>query len=141
MASGTGLGVGARRVRRLRSGHQCALDLYQGHAVPGICRKREADFSGQSADPGGWLEESGEIWTIRFTTGAGNEIRLENGGRKLSVNGALVLEHGDLEYSAMYDRFADLLERHESDVDAAPLRLMADVFLLGARVNGPDFAW
>ncbi|MBF0679938.1 MAG: Gfo/Idh/MocA family oxidoreductase [Devosia sp.] len=88
-----------------------------------------------------WLEESGEIWTIRFTTGAGNEIRLENGGRKLSVNGALVLEHGDLEYSAMYDRFADLLERHESDVDAAPLRLMADVFLLGARVNGPDFAW
>lgn len=86
-----------------------------------------------------WLEESGEIWTIRFETGKGNEIKLENGGRKLVVNGETVLEHGDLEYSAMYDRFADLLDRHESDVDAAPLRLMSDVFLLGARVNGPEF--
>jgi D-galactose 1-dehydrogenase len=88
-----------------------------------------------------WLEESGEIWTIRFTTGAGNEIRLENGGRKLSVNGQLVLEHGDAEYGAMYERFAHLLDAHQSDVDAAPLRLMADVFLLGARENGPDFHW
>ena len=41
----------------------------------------------------------------------------------------------------MYDHFADLLERHETDVDAAPLRLMSDVFLMGARVNGPDFEW
>ena len=88
-----------------------------------------------------WLEESGEIWTIRFETGNGSEIKLENGGRLLRVNGEVVLQHGDLEYSAMYDRFAELLERHESDVDAAPLRLMSDVFLLGARVNGPNFEW
>lgn len=88
-----------------------------------------------------WLEENGEVWTIRFTTGQGNEIKLERGGRTLRVNGEVVLEHGDLEYSAMYDRFAELLERHESDVDAAPLRLMSDVFFLGARVNGPAFEW
>ncbi|KKB77804.1 galactose 1-dehydrogenase [Devosia soli] len=88
-----------------------------------------------------WLEESGEIWTIRFTTGKGNEIKLERGGRTLRVNGDVVLEHGDLEYSAMYDRFADLLDAHESDVDAAPLRLMFDVFFLGARVTGPAFEW
>jgi D-galactose 1-dehydrogenase len=88
-----------------------------------------------------WLEESGEIWTIRFTTGAGKDVRLENGGRKLTVDGELVLEHGDAEYGAMYERFADLLEARQSDVDAAPLRLMADVFLLGARENGPEFEW
>lgn len=88
-----------------------------------------------------WLEESGEIWTIRFETGKGHDVRLENGGRKLSVDGAVIIEHGDHEYAAMYDRFAGLLERRESDVDAAPLRLMADVFLLAARVNGPDFEW
>ena len=35
----------------------------------------------------------------------------------------------------------ELLERHESDVDAAPLRLMSDVFLMGARENGPAFEW
>ena len=85
-----------------------------------------------------WLEESGEIWTIRFETGKGNVILLEGGGRSLTVNGELVLRHGDNEYGAMYERFAQLLDRHESDVAAAPLRLMSDVFLVGARENGPD---
>lgn len=88
-----------------------------------------------------WLEESGEIWTIRFETMTGKEVKLEGGGRTLRVDGAVVLEHGDGEYAAMYAHFADLLARGQSDVDAAPLRLMADVFLLGARENGPDFEW
>lgn len=88
-----------------------------------------------------WLEESGEIWTIRFETGTGDVIKLEGGGRSLTVNDELVLQHGDGEYAALYNRFADLLEAGHSDVDAAPLRLMSDVFLMGARVNGPDFEW
>lgn len=88
-----------------------------------------------------WLEENGEIWTIRFETGTGDVIKLEGGGRSLTINDELVLQHGDAEYAAMYDRFADLLEAHESDVDAAPLRLMSDVFLMGARVNTDAFEW
>ena len=88
-----------------------------------------------------WLEESGEIWTIQIETGKGEVLKLEGGGRSLTINGAPVLQHGDGEYAAMYDHFADLLERHETDVDAAPLRLMSDVFLMGARVNGLDFEW
>ena len=88
-----------------------------------------------------WLEENGEIWTIRFETGTGDVLRLEGGGRTLRINDDIVLQHGDGEYAAMYDHFADLLDRHETDIDAAPLRLMADVFLMGARVNGLDFEW
>lgn len=88
-----------------------------------------------------WLEESGEIWTQRFETAKGNVVLLEGGGRSLTVNGELLLKHGDGEYAAMYERFARLLDRHESDVDAAPLRLMSDVFLMGARENGPAFEW
>jgi D-galactose 1-dehydrogenase len=88
-----------------------------------------------------WLEESGEIWTLHIVTATGNDIKLEDGGRRLTINGELILEHGDVEYAGIYDRFADLLDRHESDVDAAPLRLMSDVFLLGARTNGPEFFW
>jgi D-galactose 1-dehydrogenase len=88
-----------------------------------------------------WLEESGEIWTIAVTTGTGKELKLERGGRTLRINGEVVLEHGDEEYAAIYDRFADLLDARQSDVDAAPLRLMSDVFFLGARENGPDFEW
>src|SRR5690606_21615136 len=57
-----------------------------------------------------WLEESGEIWTIRIVTGTGDDIALEHGGRTLRVNGEVVLEHGDAEYAGIYDRFADLLD-------------------------------
>jgi D-galactose 1-dehydrogenase len=88
-----------------------------------------------------WLEESGEIWTIQVTTGTGDDLKLERGGRTLRINGEVVLEHGDEEYAGIYDRFADLLDKRQSDVDAAPLRLMSDVFFLGARENGPDFEW
>jgi D-galactose 1-dehydrogenase len=88
-----------------------------------------------------WLEESGEIWTLHIVTATGNDIKLEDGGRRLTINGELILEHGDVEYAGIYDRFADLLDRQESDVDAAPLRLMSDVFLLGGRTNGPEFFW
>ena len=88
-----------------------------------------------------WLEESGEIWTIRFETGTGDVLKLEGGGRSLMVNDELVLKHGDSEYAAMYEHFASLLEQNRSNIDAAPLRLMSDVFLMGARVNGPDFEW
>ena len=88
-----------------------------------------------------WLEESGEIWTLSIETGTGSQLKLESGGRRLLVDGQPVIEHGDGEYAAMYDHFAGLLDRHESDVDAAPLRLMSDVFLMGGRENGPAFEW
>lgn len=88
-----------------------------------------------------WLEESGEIWTIHVVTGTGTDLKLERGGRTLKINGEVVLEHGDEEYAGIYDRFADLLDKRQSDVDAAPLRLMSDVFLMGARENGPAFEW
>lgn len=102
--------------------------------------------SGQAGQPKlsagfNWLQESGEIWTIRVETGKGDLLKLEGGGRRLCINDVVVLEHGDAEYGAMYEHFAGLLRAHQSDVDAAPLRLMSDVFLLGARINGPDFEW
>jgi D-galactose 1-dehydrogenase len=88
-----------------------------------------------------WLEESGEIWTFTIETGKGNQLKLERGGRVLCVNGTEILATGDSEYGAMYDRFADLLDVHQSDVDAAPLRLASDIFLMGGRINGPEFHW
>jgi D-galactose 1-dehydrogenase len=88
-----------------------------------------------------WLEETGEIWTIRFGLGNGDELLLENGGRRLRRNGETLLEHGDGEYAAIYAQFARMLESGESEVDATPLRLVSDMFLLGARENGPAFDW
>jgi D-galactose 1-dehydrogenase len=88
-----------------------------------------------------WLEESGEIWTIRVTTKRGDELKLENGGRLLRVNGTVVIEHGDDEYAQIYAHFAKLLKKGKSDVTDAPLRLVADAFLLGARENVAEFQW
>ena len=88
-----------------------------------------------------WLEESGEIWTIRIETMRGDELKLENGGRKLLVNGAPVIENPDNEYEQIYDHFAKLLKKGKSDVTDEPLRLVADAFLLGARENVADFYW
>ena len=37
------------------------------------------------------------------------------------------------EYGRIYARFADLLREERSEVDARPLRLAADAFLVGKR--------
>jgi D-galactose 1-dehydrogenase len=88
-----------------------------------------------------WLETSGEIWTIRVETMKGDELKLEKGGSVLRINGIVKVEEPSQEYEGIYDRFADLLKKKKSDVDGAPLRLIADAFLLGARDNVEDFYW
>ena len=88
-----------------------------------------------------WLEESGEIWTIRIVTRKGDELKLENGGRKLSVNGAEKIQHGDDEYRQIYEHFAKILKKGKSEVSDAPLRIVADGYLLAARTNVEPFEW
>ena len=43
------------------------------------------------------------------------------------------------EYEGIYRRFAELLARGESEVDAAPFQLVADAFLVGRRVVTEPF--
>ena len=88
-----------------------------------------------------WLEESGEIWTITIVTAKGDELKLEKGGTVLRVNGTVVIENPSEEYEQIYEHFARLLKKGKSDVSDAPLRLVADAFLLGARENVEDFHW
>jgi D-galactose 1-dehydrogenase len=88
-----------------------------------------------------WLEESGEIWTITIVTGNGDELKLEKGGTVLRINGAPVIENPSEEYERIYEHFAKLLKKGKSEVSDAPLRLVADAFLLGSRENVEDFHW
>lgn len=88
-----------------------------------------------------WLEESGEIWTIRFETMKGDELKLEKGGTVLRVNGNVTIENPSEEYEQIYEHFAKLLKKGKSDVGDAPLRIVADAFLLGARENVDEFHW
>ena len=88
-----------------------------------------------------WLEESGEIWTIRFETMKGDELKLEKGGTVLRVNGNVTIENPSEEYEQIYEHFAKLLKKGKSEVSDAPLRIVADAFLLGARENVEEFHW
>ena len=88
-----------------------------------------------------WLEESGEIWTVAVVTNRGDELKLEKGGTVLRINGAVIIENPSEEYERIYEHFAKLLKKGKSDVTDAPLRLVADAFLLGARENVQDFHW
>jgi predicted dehydrogenase len=80
-----------------------------------------------------WRRSAGEEWTITVRTTDGLEMRLEQGGAELFVNGEPRPEEGPGEYPDIYREFVDLIDERRSDVDVAPLRLVADCLLSGRR--------
>jgi D-galactose 1-dehydrogenase len=90
-----------------------------------------------------FLHEGRQRWDIDVQTDGG-ELRLTDGGAHLTVDGEPISVaatenplHG--EYEALYRRFAQLIRTGESEVDLAPLRHVADAFLLSRRTSGPRF--
>ena len=62
---------------------------------------------------------------------------LSAGGAKLAVAGRVVHEEPEAEYPMLYKRFAEIVRAGVSDVDLAPLRHVADAFMLGTpRIRG-----
>jgi D-galactose 1-dehydrogenase len=79
-----------------------------------------------------WRQTGKQSWDIVAETAAGQMI-LAEGGSKLSVNGELTFSAPEAEYPALYSRFAEIVKAGKSDVDLAPLRHVADAFMLGRR--------
>jgi len=73
-----------------------------------------------------------QSWDIVVETDQGQTL-LSGGGRRMAVEGKLLAEAPDQEYRELYRRFVELTPTGASDVDLAPLRLVADAFLLGKR--------
>lgn len=69
-----------------------------------------------------------QTWDIVLETDEGS-LTLSEGGSKLAVDGAARQVPDAGEYPAMYRQFVDLVRAGGSDVDLAPLRLVADAFL------------
>ena len=86
-----------------------------------------------------FLHQGQQQWDILVDTDAGR-LSLREGGRMLEVDGSIV-DGTDQEYPRLYARFATLIETRQSDVDARPLRLVADTFLLASRHGTPEFTW
>jgi D-galactose 1-dehydrogenase len=79
-----------------------------------------------------WRRTQGEEWTITVGADDGTEVRLEEGGARLLLNGEAHADSGPGEYADIYRTFADLIDSRRSLVDVAPLRLVADCLLVGA---------
>jgi len=82
-----------------------------------------------------------QTWDIDFDTDGG-PIKLSAGGSELCVDNVSVLQaFASLrnEYASIYLRFVDLVRAQRSEVDARPMQLVADIFLLGKRVMVEPF--
>ncbi|TYO67712.1 Gfo/Idh/MocA family oxidoreductase [Bradyrhizobium hipponense] len=73
-----------------------------------------------------------QSWDIVAETDRGL-MTLSGGGRRMAVDDKVLAEAPDQEYRELYRRFVTLATTGMSDVDLAPLRLVADAFLLGRR--------
>jgi len=96
---------------------------------------------GVPADAGAvfdWRETAGERWTIAVATDR-HALELLDGGARLLVDGEEAGTDGPGEYPALYARFAELVAAGESEVDVAPLRIVADAFTVGGRVTVEAF--
>lgn len=79
-----------------------------------------------------WLQTGPQSWDILVDTDAGQMV-LSSGGAKLAINGKPIQDEPEREYPMLYERFASLVRAGQSDVDVAPLRHVADAFMLGKR--------
>lgn len=75
-----------------------------------------------------FLQTGPQTWDITVETDAGTLV-LSEGGAKLSIDGVAREVGSEREYPALYERFAKLIGNGASDVDRAPLRLVADAFM------------
>jgi D-galactose 1-dehydrogenase len=73
-----------------------------------------------------------QSWDIVADTDQGR-MTLSRGGRIMTIDDNVVAEAPDEEYRELYRHFVKLATSGASDVDLAPLRLVADSFLLGRR--------
>ena len=77
-------------------------------------------------------------WDIEVDTSQG-VLRLTSGGSRLDIDGREIAVPPSTEYANLYERFATLIHTGQSDVDVAPLQLVADAFLCGRRVEIEPF--
>jgi D-galactose 1-dehydrogenase len=81
-----------------------------------------------------FLQTGPQSWDIIVDTAAGVQLRLAEGGNRWFLDGEEQPGSSQREYPALYERFVDLIHSGTSDVDLAPLRLVADAFLI-ARIR------
>lgn len=88
-----------------------------------------------------WHHSGTETWSVVVQTDAGSTIALHDGGARLVIDGQETVLDERREYPSIYDRFAALVALGQSEVDAEPLRIVADAFLVAQREPASRFEW
>jgi D-galactose 1-dehydrogenase len=79
-----------------------------------------------------------ERWDIGIETDSG-QLELRGGGATLQIDGLPITVAAPHEYPRLFERFAELIRSGSIDVDLVPLKLVADAFLVGRRVEVEPF--
>ena len=77
-------------------------------------------------------ETERQVWDIHVETEQGG-VTLSAGGVRLKAGNERLVDIMKEEYPLLYRRFVELASQGLSDVDLAPLQLVADAFMLGRR--------
>ncbi|MBX9814125.1 MAG: galactose 1-dehydrogenase [Proteobacteria bacterium SG_bin5] len=110
------------------------FEIPQGAATPIAARLALSHRGAAIAGDFDFREEQGERWEIAIETDAG-PLLLSEGGAALSRAGGATERAPVAEYAGLYARFAELIQAGASDADDAPLRLVADAFLIAEPVT------
>ena len=105
---------------------QVELEMVSEHGVP---IRAEFDF----------LQQDLQTWDIFAESVQGERMALLQGGTVLKVDDAVVLQQTAAEYPALYAHFVTLVRSAQSDADFSPLRLVADAFMIGRRIEAPAY--
>ncbi len=87
-----------------------------------------------------WRHEGLQTWDIEVETDDGT-LKLSSGGAQVSINGQMVVDGSDHEYSNLYARMTKLLEAGQSDFDMDPMIHVCDAYALGKREVVAPFSY
>ena len=109
------------------------LSFPANRAAPIAARLSLADAAGLSIAAEFDFRQTGpQSWDIVVDTDDG-PLTLSGGGARLAARHQVLVDAPEAEYSGLYRRFVELVAAGTSDIDLAPLRLVADAFMLGSR--------
>ncbi|MGC2404730.1 MAG: hypothetical protein WA510_33375, partial [Acidobacteriaceae bacterium] len=112
---------------------EASLSYPTNRDTPIAAKLTLSDGSGSIIDAEFDFRQTGEqTWDVIVDTDAG-QLKLRHGGSTMQVDGLAVDVAPSAEYPSLYRQFAQLVRDRKNDVDLAPLRLVADAFLLGRR--------
>jgi D-galactose 1-dehydrogenase len=111
-----------------------AVNLYPANRAQPI--SAELDFSDQTGvairGTFDWAHSGPPVWDMLFETDDGPLSLTQHGGA-LSIAGVVQPLRPQAQYRDVYEHFASLIARGQSDVDEAPMQHVADAFLCGDR--------